>query len=378
MKGGGQQQQGSGNSLDVLWISAMLVLGMLFLWYKAKAQIISIVYVIKIHELDFVVQCLLWANKIGLPVAEQITKIKGILGELSLLNPASSNFQSVENIFNQVGSYYVIPTCIFALLMIVYLMVFNKSSRFKATFSMSKLRKQEHENWPYINPILKTDLIKKDLDDGPFAMSKQPLQFALENEIVIKGTKDGLPIVTLDEAAAFACFSRSLGNYWTGRLDCLPNYGQALFAIFAAKGNDDEDGSRQLLWQIAESSSSGNLNFGGTNALIAKHIKSQTVGRAVGAHAYCLTALASMLELARTGGVLSMAEILWLKAVDRRLWYMLNSVGRQTPFIEAAGPFGHWVVEKRLRRPLKVPMVHEAVAGLRQALEETKYNPDGN
>lgn len=83
-----------------------------------------------------------------------------------------------------------------------------------------------------------------------------------------------------------------------------------------------------------------------------------------------------MLEAARTDGVLATAEFIWLKAVDRRLWYMLNSVGRKTAFPEVAGPFAHWKIEKRLRRPLKVPMVDTAVDAMEEAISEIIYKPD--
>jgi len=86
--------------------------------------------------------------------------------------------------------------------------------------------------------------------------------------------------------------------------------------------------------------------------------------------------MATLLELARTDGVLATAEFLWLKPIDRPLWYMLNSVGRQTAFPEIAGVFAHWVAEKRLDRPLKVPMVEEAVKALEMAMKEIKYEPD--
>ena len=55
---------------------------------------------------------------------------------------------------------------------------------------------------------------------------------------------------------------------------------------------------------------------------------------------------------------------------------MLNSVGRRTAFPEVAGPFGHWVVEKRLRRPLQTAMVEEAINGLEEAISEVIYKPD--
>lgn len=373
---GGQQQQGSGNSMDILWISAILVLGPVWLWYAQKQAIVQLVYNMKLFELKLVTQVMTLLSHFDLPLAAPTMRLTQAYAALNQLVATQPDFDHVAEVYDLVGYFYSIPCAIFGVLLIVYVLFVSRANRFKTTFDMKKLRQQEKENWPYILPILQKNLIETELDEGPFAMSKQPLQFAYEHDLVIKDMSGGTPKFLLKEEEAFACFSRQLGNHWTGRLDCLPNYAQALFAIFAARGNDDMAGSTKLLNQIARSSASGQLNFGGTNALIAKHIRSRAVGRAVGAHAYTVTAMASMLELARTAGVLAMAEILWLKRVDRSLWYMLSSVGRQTPFIEASAAYAHWIVEKRLRRPLKVPMVHEAVVGLRQSLEDTKYNPD--
>lgn len=70
------------------------------------------------------------------------------------------------------------------------------------------------------------------------------------------------------------------------------------------------------------------------------------------------------------------AEFLWLKPVDRPLWFMLNNVGRRTAFTEVAGPMAHWLAEKVIGRKLIVPMVNQATTALVAALEEVVYNPD--
>lgn len=107
-----------------------------------------------------------------------------------------------------------------------------------------------------------------------------------------------------------------------------------------------------------------------------KHENTKLVQQIVQSHAYLLTVMAEMLEGARTDGVQAAADFLWLKPVDRRLWYMLNTVGRQTPFVEVAGPFAHWVAEKEMGRRLLVPMVEEATNALEIALKEIIYKPD--
>jgi intracellular multiplication protein IcmP len=149
-----------------------------------------------------------------------------------------------------------------------------------------------------------------------------------------------------------------------------------LFAAFAAKIGGDDKASKAFLQQMSKSALYGKVNYSGTHQLLRKHVKHKVVGKAVSPHAYVMTAMASLLEASRATGVLASAEFLWLKRVDRNLWYMLSSVGRQTPFPEVGGVFAHWIVEKKLRRPLKVPMVNEAVVALDLAIKDILYNPD--
>jgi intracellular multiplication protein IcmP len=86
-----------------------------------------------------------------------------------------------------------------------------------------------------------------------------------------------------------------------------------------------------------------------------------------------LTVMASMLEAARLDGVLSSAEFLWLKPIDRQLWFMLNSVGRWTAVVEVGGPFAHWLAEKEIGRPIKTPLVDQATKALEIAMQEIVY-----
>ena len=69
------------------------------------------------------------------------------------------------------------------------------------------------------------------------------------------------------------------------------------------------------------------------------------------------------------------AEFLWLKPIDRRLWYMLNCIGRQTPYPEVGGPFAHWRAEQVMGRPSLTPMIDEAIKALEGAIREVKLTP---
>ena len=52
---------------------------------------------------------------------------------------------------------------------------------------------------------------------------------------------------------------------------------------------------------------------------------------------------------------------------------MLNSVGRQTAVVEVSGMFSHWLSEKRIKRPLKTPVVKSAVDAYKVALADILY-----
>jgi len=74
-----------------------------------------------------------------------------------------------------------------------------------------------------------------------------------------------------------------------------------------------------------------------------------------------------MLVSARRSGIVANSSYLWLKPVDRALWYTLNNVGRKAVFTEMGAVHAHWLAEKKLGFALTEPMVEEAIYGLEDA-----------
>jgi intracellular multiplication protein IcmP len=234
----------------------------------------------------------------------------------------------------------------------------------------------EQSNWPQITPIISQNLVKEDINKGPWAMAMTPTQFCRAQKLFKeKVGDDGKPAVDVIRADAHQVFMLQLGSLWMGP-NALPIHTKALFAIFAACANQDRDSAFKLLKQIDISSGEGKLNFEGVQELLVKHYNSKLVGRVLQKHAYVFTVMAAMLELARTDGVFASSEFLWLKPLDRRLWYILNTVGRQTAVTEIAGIFSHFVAEKKWGGALRTPMVEEAVKGLELAISEVIYEPE--
>ncbi|EKE24676.1 MAG: IcmP [uncultured bacterium] len=162
---------------------------------------------------------------------------------------------------------------------------------------------------------------------------------------------------------------------WQGTQYLQPHI-KGLFAAFAARLNADSVSAAKLIKQFNLSCRLKNIDMRHVDEILKKYENTKLVQRITQKHAYVYTVMASMLEGAREDGVQASADFLWLKPVDRRLWYVLNNVGRQTAFVEIAGAFAHWKAEKEAGIKLLTPMVEEATKALEIVLKEIVYKPD--
>lgn len=82
-------------------------------------------------------------------------------------------------------------------------------------------------------------------------------------------------------------------------------------------------------------------------------------------HAWLETAFPAMLTYARKDrGVLPAAAFLWLKAEDRRLWYILDNVGSEAVMVESSGAMAHFRAENQIGKPIRRPAVYQAARAL--------------
>jgi len=370
MAGAAQQPNQPDGSMGMVWgIAVVFVVGAV-LWISLKKQIIAFYFTIKLWEINFIG---LFTNRL----ADVKTAIIGA-------DPNKLTFQDVVKVGEAVGDYirYPIVVIIFVLAVVVFL---SSSTRvFKKSYNMKDLAINEKKNWPQITPVIHLNLAKTDIDKGPWAMALTPMQFCKKNNLLQeyrRPVQEGMSHkernkveVNLKRGEASKLFATQLGSLWPG-MNRLPPHVKALFAAFAARLNGDSQSAADLFANINRSSDA-KLDFTGANELCKKHENTKLVQKIVQSHAYLLTVMAEMLEAARSDGVQASADFLWLKPVDRRLWYMLNTVGRQTPFVEVAGPFAHWIAEKEIGRRLLVPMVEAATNALEIALKDIIYKPD--
>ncbi|MGE3921061.1 MAG: type IVB secretion system coupling complex protein DotM/IcmP, partial [Gammaproteobacteria bacterium] len=296
---------------------------------------------------------------------------------------ANVTFSDVISVSNQVGSYITWPAVILLVAWAVLLYMGNVTAQFRKSYSMKTMVQAEKDNWPFITPIVGLNLVKEDINKGPWAMASTPMEFAKKHNLLIVEEPESvspflksksITTASINMEDARRVFALQLGPVFHG-IDALPQHMKALFAAFAGRIAADRDGPVELLTNIARSSG-GKLDFSGTDELLKKHRDNQIVQKIIKQHAYVLTVMASMLERSRDDGVVPCAEFLWLKPYDRRLWFVLDCVGRQTPFAEVAGVFAHWIAEKEFGRKLNVPMIENAVLALDIAVKEVIYQYD--
>jgi intracellular multiplication protein IcmP len=368
-KGGGGQPQ-SDDSAGILWIVAAILIFSSIFGYIFKKQIISVYFKIKLFEISV--------------VSIFTSRLADTQYVMQSTDPLKLSYMDVLKLGEAVGDYLRFPLVIilFALAAVVY---FKNTTRvFKRTYSMKQLAMLEQVNWPQITPVVGLDLVKANIDQGPWAMAMTPMQFCKRYQLLEEHKaqpREGMTRkewnrieVTLKRGQANKIFVLQLGATWQG-VDKLSPHARALLAVFAARQQNDTKAAENLLANINRSSAK-KLDFTSADELLKKHIDKKPIQQIIQSHAYVLTVMASMLVAAREDGVQASADFLWLKPIDRRLWYMLNTVGRQTPFVEVAGPFAHWVAEREIGRPLLVPMVDEATNALERVLKELIYIPD--
>lgn len=365
--GGGDQNQG----LDLLWGVAFIVITILALWFFARGPILQVIFYIKLFE----IQLISFFTDSLEPTRLAIVYYQG--------DPTLATIDQIGQWFHAIGKplRFVVAPVLAVLAAILYFS--HPTLKFNNVFDMNRLRESEQNNWPQIIPVIQEDILQEDIDEGKWAMSPTPMQFAKKYKLLeelppnpaLKSYMQKKPEVRVLKDRAEQVFSKQLGPVWRG-IDKAPIHARALMAIFAAHSNQDKENVGKLTAQIARSAGQEKLDFSNIDSVLKKHYKSKGVQRAMQSHAYLYGVLASLLENARTAGVLSSSDFLWLKPLDRPMWYVINTVGRRTCMSEIAGCVSHWLAEKAIGRKLTQPMVKNAVAGLELAIKDIVYTPD--
>lgn len=283
---------------------------------------------------------------------------------------------SLGAVGHQIMSYwrwFVLAVCAW----IVYRAIFvSQRDAFKTRHNLESFIKIQARIWPVIAPIVTFNPTKHSAripgsavpEKLPlFAEALSPEEWISFHQIPVAG---GIP----DRERTRQAFLAQLGPRWRGYKE-LPLYMQGLLAAFALKGVQKRDESDEFLGRLSLCWTA-EKGFKPTSELIAevqKILKDPAIGgvamERAAKHAYRTTAILGALKWARfMGGVLAAAQFLWLRGVDRNLWYALNNQGRRSFHMEGAGAMAHFMAEDTAGKELPIPRLETAIVALNQYL----------
>ena len=336
----GQAQQQNQSSDDWIWIVFGVFLILFVIWYLKHDWITNVVLRMR------------WAESklLGVVIASSAEHSFGLSQILSSAKDISSiHFSELWHIAGMgVRPFGFLFGALLVGLGFRVLMI-NKRGKVRKKLDMASVAHSLSDDFPYIKPVLGLDLIND--SSAQWAPSLRPeSQYDSRGKLVEKGFVDIHGLIEsrlFDRVKTKSIFIAQVGRAWPGSWKKLKRHEAALFGIFAARICRDRDGATNALKSIAENFSAGGKDLYDPGiALARKYGTESDVKGVISRHRYVSSVLAGMLEESRIEGVLPSSEFLWLKPVDRTLWYLLNSVGRRVAAIEAAGSFGNYNAEK--------------------------------
>jgi hypothetical protein len=304
--------------------------------------------------------------------------------------------------------------------------------------SMYNYARSQMEIWPYIKavaPFMEKISNEPDLDKGWYAMSKLPVMWLKERELLRTIKKKRRELLTqterseftLDRKKTFHALKENVGLQWRG-VDALSFDQRCVLAVLIPHiygkvkvsrlinrllcdyHTPDKDGnprpadeSKERLALLAEITkevdriidehkSDFNMTYfndtefdepydpvvSSFESLDSEQDMFDKGGRLIRGvlltHCYVKTVFFALIERSWTYGVLSPSELLWVKSVDRDLFYVLSQQGRNSAFVEVCGAWAHYLAEITYGFKVLAPQVHEGIRAFDFDLWKTHNN----
>ncbi|ONF42476.1 hypothetical protein BTO32_14780 [Marinobacter lutaoensis] len=304
------------------------------------------------------------------------------------------------------------------------LIVFRKVhviNRFTRNFTLKMLKERNAEKYAPVASVQHEDMLSLPLYEGPWAMARQPIDYALLNELVVVRKKRiavralsmiGMNSDSIDKSTPIKGWSeqkikwnvakrrRVMPNPAQCRLDIaktdevmrsqlgglfneslLDEFERCVLAILYTANAAGLSEARALALKYAKSfrrldaKGKHNPTIDGKSAgkIIAKYRGHPINVRVTKRHAYKTTVFMGLLEASWDKGVFIAPEFLWLKSVHRTLFFSLLQLGGDRPITEAMGPWAHYYVEKKVGRAIETPCIEAATDGLENTLFEEMW-----
>lgn len=232
--------------------------------------------------------------------------------------------------------------------------------------TIQSLLEVQSRSFSAVAPVLRRDLSN---DRSPeWASSMHPEEWVVEHGLIVNDRLE------LDRTRDLLV--RQLGkpiNAFTQLSDAE----KALFAIFGLRVFfKDLEGSKALVDALNYSAINvqSRPNLALASQAFERCAQSKPARDWLLKHPYPRTLLMALLIESRQMGVLPSSNFIWLKPLDRALWYPLNTAGRKVPFMESAGVFNQMQAEEVAWDNdcvLTAPHVEDTIKALQRYLEET-------
>lgn len=318
---------------------------------------------------------------------------------ISEADPALLSWDTMQKILSYTGSWIRWPFALLLGLFGVAAIFMGRVGGLVRRFNMESLLQNNAESFPCLRPVVgrgKYLLSPESYDSGLWKIARTPAQFALEHGLLVNDAGEpfppdqallhGLPSTELpawgharlDEAKALAVLQKQLGKWFEG-YDGLSPCRRALAVAFLAYADGDKTGCVALLDAVSLSYREENgqascpvleaEDFAGRLEKTWEQHKSILRERSLLNHvAFELPWFMALLYRARRKGVLATSQFLWLRPLDRPLWYALNQCGGRAAWAEGFAAWAHYMAEEKGGKALPEPRVAPAVASLKQAL----------
>lgn len=283
---------------------------------------------------------------------------------------------------------------------------FTRSHNIKSFVAeqMAATDKDDKLLYPHLRMFSAINLIDAPLDHPVFGMSQTSRQFVSINRLISDWRDEGSGIwaPTLDREKTAVILREQLGKHWTSSVNLSP--GETLIIAIAMPrvaatdpSLDDKtfekamQDSRDMIaycWSkfipVAATEKAENpdawlkpeIDLALPREVIKRYIGTKAVQSIIERHAFNRTVLFALVMQARRLGVLQPAEMRWLRFYDRALWYVVQTIGRQAPFAEAAGVLSHYLYEAKCGTGLVEPQLDKAVTGVDAAINNYKFTED--
>lgn len=309
---------------------------------------------------------LLWKNYELAPIVELSNTAKQLQVRLMLYfrYAPQVTFKEMLLLGWQIGLFYVFIPLSFSV-GAAYRALRHPILRAGRVHTMQSLLEVQSQHFSAVAPILMRDLTD---DTSPeWASSLHPEEWVAQQGLVVNHQ--------LDIARVRGLLIEQLGTR-IHSFEQLKPHEQALFAIFGLRVFfKDTKGAQALIDALNYSAVNfqSRPDFTLAQADFKRCAAAKSASKWLLKHPYVRTLLMALLIESRQMGVLPSSHFIWLKPLDRALWYPLNTAGRKVPFMEAAAVFNQMqaeIVAWDNRCSLTEPHVEEAIQGLQRYLEE--------